>query len=273
MTHQKVFEYTWRLIVKFYGSMSELGTTYLKDGIIDNLSTWRAFIDGFNSAHSLCCFVDARNDEPALQQTIRAQIELCFGHQNWQHTILVASNDNSYTGFLRHYEKGDEICGRLTIIEAIPFPGEFKELASRFLPDKKDLLFDDKDCLPLTRYSTVSPPNSPTTPTSAARAPSLFGPDLKPMSSPRTSPSKSSPKLAQSTPRLRALPPRRSQAVRPVHFLSQGHLVKRKPLANIQPRALQTRLPRPKNVFFNSNGQRIDFNSYVHMYTERYLQC
>lgn len=274
MTDRKVFENTWRLIVKFYGSMSDLGTMYLNTGIIDTLSTWRDFIDGFNTAHSLCCFVDAGDDDEAVQQTVRNQIELCFGHDNCEHTILVASDDDTYTGFFRHYEKEDRVCGRLTIIEAIPFPGEFDVLASRFLPRQKDLLFDDRDLLPMTRCSTATPPSSPVTPKSDNRATSLFRPGLKFMSSsPPSSPPSPSLEITLSAPRLRALPPQIPQTVKPVQFLSQGNLIKRKPLMSAQARVVQGRLPRNKSVFFNSNGQRIDSNSYAHMYTERYLQC
>lgn len=141
LIERQVFRSHWRLIIKFYASMSSLGTQYLKSDTISNLETWRDFINGFNDEYPLCYFIDAGADQETVEHKIRNQLALFFGHHDCQHTVLIGTPDGCYTGFLRQYMKSDDLCGRITVVEAIPFPGEVHDLSSRFLPPQKDSLF------------------------------------------------------------------------------------------------------------------------------------
>lgn len=305
LIERKVFQNHWRLIVKFHASMSNLGTSYLKSDTINDLSTWRGFINGFNEAYPLCYFIDAGDDQAKAEQKIQDQLELFFGHRNCQHTVLVGSQDGSYTGFLRQYMKSDELCGRITVVEAIPFPGEFFDLSSRFLPSQKDDLFPSPQTLasctrpasPKRSFSLPLRPASNTTNTTTTICPSpsqsptpgpkkLFDigasrlqpnqpqpqpqaePQLPKQQKPPTTRSFSIPSQYSSTPpRKPFTTPDRFPQITPSPQ-SGDRSIRRKPLAETQ-----TRLPRPRNTFFDSKGQRVDSRAYVSMYTQRYLQC
>lgn len=308
LIERKVFQNHWRLIVKFHASMSNLGTSYLKSDTINDLSTWRGFINGFNEAYPLCYFIDAGDDQAKAEQKIQDQLELFFGHRNCQHTVLVGSQDGSYTGFLRQYMKSDELCGRITVVEAIPFPGEFFDLSSRFLPSQKDDLFPSPQVLasctgpasPKRSFSLPLRPASSTTDTtdtttticpSPSQSPTpgpkkLFDigvsrlqpnqpqpqpqaePQLPKQQKPPTTRSFSIPSQYSSTPpRKPFTTPDRFPRITPSPQ-SGDRSIRRKPLAETQ-----TRLPRPRNTFFDSKGQRVDSKAYVSMYTQRYLQC
>ena len=266
LTAQKVFKNDWRLIVKFYANMSKLGTNYLKSGIIDDIGSWRRFIDGFNNAYQFCYFVDLGDDDASGDEKIQNQLEWLFGHNNCRHTVLIGSGERAYAGFLRQYMKPDQLCGSVTMVEAIPFPGEYHELASRFLPREKDCLFGHRG------EDHFTPPTTPTKTRSTGIAelsdtvttsPKLRPPDFVSSkivqrvmsSSVASSPSKT---------------PSRSRTISSAHAVKPHHTVKRKPLAVIQGRTPPARLPKP-NSAFNSNGQRIDSRSYVNVYAERYL--
>ncbi|KAK5937151.1 hypothetical protein PMZ80_010692 [Knufia obscura] len=308
LTQRKVFENDWRLIIKFYASMSNFGTSYIKSGVVDDIGTWRRFIDGFNDAFEFCYFVDAGDNQATAESKMQSQLELFFGHTDCQHTVLIGSSDGSYTGFLRQYSKADDICGWLTLIEAIPSVGEFQELAGKFLPKEKESLFRNEI------VDHFTPPASPTRPFDASLegipASLLPGPKPKPLplrspphrrpASPPTSPV-GSPTRKPQHHRVRSPPqspvkcitrkppqiqcpvsphrsPVKSATRRPLAHppppWNQIQLVRRKPLATVQPRTQQAKLPRPKHAtFFNAKGQRIDPRSYANVYTERYLQC
>lgn len=335
LVKRQVFHTHWRLIIKFYASMSSLGTTYLKSNIINNVETWRDFITGFNEEYPLCYFIDAGDNQTSVEHKIQDQLGLFFGHRNCQHTVLIGSPDGSYTGFLRQYMRSDHLCGRITVIEAIPFPGEFHDLSSRFLPENKDSLFP----VP-TDHNSCTPPTSPKTSVRSPKRPTSILPSSSLNPSPRTSPQKSRsstiPKIQsartskehqsvqlstqrqQSSPRSSSVPsllvpgpktnskpkPKPSpkpKSQSPTTPICQPHprptptqtptplsgsqsqpktstasststsssTIRRKPLAEIQTRLP---LPRPRNTFFDSKGQRVDSKAYVSMYTERYLQ-
>jgi len=168
------------------------------------------------------------------------QLSIFFNHCNCKHTVLVSSPSDSYAGFLRQFVKTDDMCGRITFIEAIPFPGSFHELSKKFSPsDKKGLFGTDNDHRPLPQAKRSARPK-------LNGLPGTLRPEL-------THPSSTA---FNRSPERRALPPSHSQVAR------------REPLTTIQ-----ARLPRPRNVFFNSQGQRIDSKAYISTYTERYLQC
>lgn len=225
--------------------------------------------------------------------------------------MLVGSQDGSYTGFLRQYMKSDELCGRITVVEAIPFPGEFFDLSSRFLPPRKDGLFPSPQILasctpptipkrsvslPLrpasnttntTDTTTTICPSSPPSPTPSPKKvfdaavsrlqPTQAEPQTKPRPQPQLELSKAKPPTTRSfsNPSHLSSTPTRKPFTTPDRFprtaqtpQSEGHSIRRKPLAETQ-----TRLPRPRNTFFDSKGQRVDSKAYVSMYTQRYLQC
>lgn len=277
LMERNVFENPWRLIVKFYASMSDLGTIYLKSGVIDHLSTWRDFIEGFNNTVPLSYFVDAGDVQCATDNVIQDQLELFFGHPNCQHTILIGSADGSYTGFLRQYSREDGFCGSMTMVEAIPFPGEFHELAHRFLPAENDKLFVSKD-----PYTPSPSPRK--THRRLSSVPTMLRPGVRPK--PRIAPLRMEAPLPPPpiydqyrtpSPTRKTSVPQTSPTASPTSRTaprSQPQLVRRKPLAALQqPRTPQFRMPRSKqlNAFFDSKGQRIDSGSYVNMYTARYL--
>ena len=309
LTQKRVFENDWRLIIKFYASMSNLGTAYIRSGVIHDIGTWRRFIGGFNDAYDFCYFVDAGDDEATAQSKIQSQLESFFDHDECRHTVLIGSSDGSYTGFLRQYSKADDVCGRLMLVEAIPSVGEFSELAGRFLPREKEDLFGSET------ENHFTPPPSPTKPFDLDfdRIPASLLPGPKPKALPKRlppprnvcsppinparNPTKSPPThnglLSQSQTRSPTRkPPAQPQYIISAHrspventsnivpLVSQAsprnqiQLVRRKPLASVQPRAPQARLPRPEHAtFFNAQGQRIDPRSYANVYTQRYLQC
>lgn len=312
----EVFKYHWQLIIKFYASMSRLGTNYLQLGIIDCLSTWRMFIEGFNAAHILCYFVDAGDKEDEIGDKIQHELQVLFGHRHCQHTVLVGSADSSYTGFLRQYKTEDVLCGCVTLVEAVPSPGEFYKLASPFLHKNKDSLFKEKpqehsanspsgrrfpsakehnrghsSGIPLSLRPGPTPKHQQTVPASFSRgwsaSPSRGPPEdlISPTKQPPCSASpafhsrEQSVSLVGSSPRRSAPPIRRQlwpltgQALElQTPLLQHRQQVRRKPLANTQPRAAQVRPSKPKNAFFSPQGQRIDSGSYSSMYTKRYLQ-
>lgn len=260
--------------------MSELGTTYLKSGIIENLSTWRSFINGFNNEMAFSHFVDAGDEPCSTDHKVREQLEVFFGHPDCQHTILIGSADGSYTGFLSQYSRGDDLCGNMTLVEAIPFPGEFRELASRFLPAEKDELFPSKD-----PYTPSPSPRK--THRRLSSVPIMLRPGAKPRPKPPASPRRMqaplppppvydqyrTPSPTRKTRLLQSSPTKTPMSQRAPK--SQPQLVRRKPLAALQqPRTPQVRPGRSKqiNAFFDSRGQRIDSGSYVNMYTQRYLE-
>lgn len=175
------------------------------------------------------------------------QLSLFFSHCNCKHTVLVGSANDAYAGFLRQYTKIDDMCGRITLVEAIPFPGAFRELANKFLPNGKEGLFGkgDADQFSLQPRSTIKS-KIESLPESLRPGPVKLRSPAMPVT----------PTPFNRLPVLRTLLP------------SHGEVVHRKPLA-----ITQTRLPRPRNAFFNSQGQRIDSKAYVSTYAERYLQC
>lgn len=239
---------------------------------------WKHFIEGFNNTLPFSYFIDTPDEQDTAHDVVQQQLELFFGHQYCQHTILVGSENGSYAGFLRQYRRNDQVYGSMTMVEAIPFPGEFQELASKFLPVDKDELFVGRDPdtpspsprKTLRRLSsvptTLRPCNRPKSTVLSHRmqAPLLPPPVCDQYRTP--SPTRKTRVLQTSltkSPAMHGSPK------------SQPQVVRRKPLAALQqPRTPQSKTRRPKqmNAFFDSRGQRIGSGSYVNMYTQRYLE-
>lgn len=290
--------------------MGKLGTVYLKEGLLKELATWRQFIDGFNNAFPYSYFIDAGDEEDQVRGKIQgglfqslwskadkrpAQIKLFFNQPNCKHTVLISSAEDIFTGFIRQYTANDDVCGQITFIEAIPFPGAFEELANHFIPAEKEGLFGNNESnrplLPLrplikptpiclqgsseSRNEKLDPSARPLTPTSArlqyctkhtnqSTSSTTLPPtptDLQDSTRPRNK------KLDSSSAPVTPTPATRSRI--PVTFLSgHGQVIRRKPLAQIE-----NQLPSPRNACFNSKGQRIDCMVYQSTCSERYLQC
>lgn len=267
LTTQKVFKNDWRLIVKFYANMSQLGTEYLKAGIIDDIGSWRRFIDGFNNAYQFCYFVDLGDDDAGADEKIQNQLEWLFGHNNCRHTVLVGSSERAYAGFLRQYTQPDQLCGSMTMVEAIPFPGEYRELASRFLPQEKKGLFGNRG------EDRFTPPSTPTktgsvTSSTLSDATTVV-PKLRPPDSTNSRISRAV--IYEDTFMSPVKTPTKSQNVlSSTNVMKAPQTVKRKPLAATQAKTTPVKLSKPKSAF-NSNGQRIDSRSYVNVFAQRYL--
>jgi len=305
LTRRNIFENDWKLIIKIYASMDKLGTAYIRSGVINDIDAWRRFIKGFNEAHESCSFIDAGDDPARAQSNVQDQKALFFDHEDCQHTVLIGALGDSCTGLLRQYSNADKVYGRLIFVEAIPSAGDLQELVGSVLPTEKKVLFGieiDNHITPpatqMTHVNTISKEISNSLLPGSVSLPiiplpqHLFTPPASPVScsTPEApchhivpllqSPYKS-PVQELSQPQY-SVSPRRSPvkhgAKRPVTPEAtprhQAHLVRRKPLASIQPRALQAKPDPPRRAtFFNSQGQRIDPRAYATMYTQRYLQC
>lgn len=305
LTRKSIFENDWKLIIKIYASMDKLGTAYIRSGVIDDIDEWRRFIKGFSEAYEPCSFIDTGDDPTTAQSNVQDQVALFFDHEDCQHTVLIGALGDSYTGLLRQYSNTDNVYGRLILVEAIPSASDLQRLVGRVLPTEKKILFGNEidnqitpPATPTTHVNTISKeiPNS-LLPSSVSLPiipllQHLLTPPASPVSCSTTeanchhivpllqSPYKS-PIQELSQPQY-SVSPRRSPvkhgAKRPLTPeptpRHQSQLVRRKPLASIQPRAPQAKPdPLRRATFFNAQGQRIDPRAYATMYTQRYLQC
>lgn len=62
---------------------------------------------------------------------------------NCKHIMLAGSADQGYVNFLRRFSDIDQSGARLTLIESVPFPASFRQLASRFPVTTFACLFRD----------------------------------------------------------------------------------------------------------------------------------
>lgn len=78
---------------------------------------------------------------------------------NCKHIMIAGSADQGYVSFLRQFSDGEQSSARLTLIESIPFPASFRQLALQFPVTRLPDLFRDSKIVAPNRFV---PPESTT---------------------------------------------------------------------------------------------------------------
>lgn len=65
-----------RCHVRVYANVSGLSQTYVRLGIIPNVSVFHDFVRGFNNGHSMCDYVDAGNGKECADEKIKGTTSL-----------------------------------------------------------------------------------------------------------------------------------------------------------------------------------------------------
>lgn len=145
-THRKI-------VVRIYVNLHGLTGAYMKARIVTEPRTVRDFVIGFNRELPFVEIVDVGDDKEAADNKIRENLALFWSNDHCKHITLAGSADRGYVSFLRQYCTTDEGPVRLTLIESVPFPPAFEQLAARFQTTKfRDVFRDTKitpeECLP-----------------------------------------------------------------------------------------------------------------------------
>lgn len=141
-------------MVRVYSKMQYLNKTYYRTGVLQGENTLQTFVQGFNRVSALCEYIDAGNDKEGADHKVRST----FAHLLWQyvsanavltetmkifvnnvhckHIILCASQDDSYTAFLRQYVQTGKRADGVTLVESITFPQNLADVSSSFLGTK-----------------------------------------------------------------------------------------------------------------------------------------
>ena len=81
-------------------------------------------------------------------------MKLFVDNVHCKHIILCASQDNSYTGFLRRFVHNGKVADNITLVESIPFPDELAKLSPSFLVTKFSNIFRETK-IPTRRLSKI----------------------------------------------------------------------------------------------------------------------
>lgn len=65
------FQPHWKILVKLYANITELGQTYVRYGLLRDFSTWIEFIQAFNKEDPLFEYIDAGNDSQAADSCVK----------------------------------------------------------------------------------------------------------------------------------------------------------------------------------------------------------
>ncbi len=146
------------MVVRIYVKMTRLVGVYTTAGIVKDQRTMRDFFRGFNEVHLLVEVIDAGDDKEGADTKIKPteicvvlcnvvlilsadNIMLFAQNEQCMHILLAGSADNGYTGFLRPFALSGTEERRLSLIETIPFPAAFKEVANQFTVVKFPQIF------------------------------------------------------------------------------------------------------------------------------------
>ncbi|TKA61219.1 hypothetical protein B0A55_10931, partial [Friedmanniomyces simplex] len=126
---------------KIVFEMTKLVGVYTTAGVVKDQRTMRDFFRGFNEVHPLVEVIDAGDDKEGADTKIKHNITLFAQNEQCKHILLAGSADNGYTGFLRPFALSGTEERRLSLIETIPFPAAFKEVANQFTVVKLPQIF------------------------------------------------------------------------------------------------------------------------------------
>lgn len=65
-----------RCHVRVYANVSGLSQTYVRQGIIPNVSVFHDFVRGFNNGHNMCDYVDAGNGKECADEKVKGTASL-----------------------------------------------------------------------------------------------------------------------------------------------------------------------------------------------------
>ncbi|KAM0717569.1 hypothetical protein Q7P37_007421 [Cladosporium fusiforme] len=146
----------WEIVVRIYFNRTGLIKTYADANIVERGQVMEDFIVGFNRELPFIEFIDAGPDKEAADTKIKgdtswsdlrlhfadsmaANINMHRSCASCKHIMVAGSADQGYVNFLRQFSDVDQSRSRLALIESIPFPASFRQLAVRFpvntLPD------------------------------------------------------------------------------------------------------------------------------------------
>lgn len=232
----------WKIIIRVYANISGLGRTYVESGVIANDTLWKHFVHGFNRSSQWHEFVDAGRDKEAADNRIKgksivcstlpwlltsdvAYFELFHPNQHCKRIVLGVSGDNSYAGFLRDHITGNGTVPGLALLEALPFPITFREIAAKNTTFKLDAVFRTEK-LQIQAQNSNGPARD--SKVSTSNVPATYA------------------NMAQATQVGINVPPQAR--------VVESRAVEQPALTTLR----QSQLAMPKKIQFNINGHRID---------------
>jgi len=235
------FQYDFDIVIRVYSNMEGLSNAYYQAKLLAEPAHFRPFVQGFNKSQELCDYLDAGNDKEGADTKIKgenrqhnifmrltesiATMELFFWNAHCKHIMLGGSGDNSYAGFLRKFTLTDQVCERITLLEALPFASGLEELASKFQVTSFRHVFRDTKLL--TRRVSFQdqgnrPPKSPSVSyaTTVSKAPAAIRAEANSVlpKSPSSPALESKPATAELQPRRIYLNSRGQRVDQPVRY-------------------------------------------------------
>ncbi|KAK0302062.1 hypothetical protein LTR01_008986 [Friedmanniomyces endolithicus] len=122
----------WKVVVRIYINKHGLVDTYTRSSTVSVTRTVEQFIVGFNHELPLFEFVDAGADREAADNKIKENLALYWADGQCKQILLAGSADRGYVGPLRTYRAEVKLTTKLVLVESVPFPRDFKELADWF---------------------------------------------------------------------------------------------------------------------------------------------
>ncbi|KAK5079395.1 hypothetical protein LTR51_001592 [Lithohypha guttulata] len=122
---KQYFRHDSKIVTRIYMNLTGLSKTYVDSKIISNVLSFQQFVKGFNRTHLLMQIVDAGDGKEGADSKVKG------------------SGDNSYAQILRPYALNAGKSETITLIEALPFARELRQLSDRFKIGKFDEIFRD----------------------------------------------------------------------------------------------------------------------------------
>ncbi|KAK5102648.1 hypothetical protein LTS08_003448 [Lithohypha guttulata] len=142
---KQYFRHDSKIVTRIYMNLSGLSKTYVDARILSDMLSFQQFVKGFNKTHLLMQVVDAGNGKEGADSKIRAEFDLFHRNIHCKQICLAGSGDNSYAQILRPYAPNAGKSETITLIEALPFARELRQLSDRFEVGRFNEIFrDDK---------------------------------------------------------------------------------------------------------------------------------
>ncbi|KAK6374076.1 hypothetical protein LTR64_002183 [Lithohypha guttulata] len=140
---KQYFRHDSKIVTRIYMNLTGLSKTYVDSKIISNVLSFQQFVKGFNRTHLLMQIVDAGDGKEGADSKVKAEFDLFRRNVHCKQICLAGSGDNSYAQILRPYALNAGKSETITLIEALPFARELRQLSDRFKIGKFDEIFRD----------------------------------------------------------------------------------------------------------------------------------